>query len=567
MAVHPPASDHLRLDGVSHSYGDRRVLTDLTLVVDPAQRVGLIGENGAGKSTLLRILSRVETPDAGAVSGPASTGLLRQELPFAPTERLDDVLESALAPVRAAERALEGAARGLSGAGAAPDADERYAAALERAERLDVWSAEARRDAVLRGLGLHGVPRTRRLEEISGGQRSRLALAALLLERPRALLLDEPTNHLDAAATVFLLDALREWSGPVVFASHDRAFLDEAATDVVDIDPQLTGGLRRHGGGFSDYLVEKEAERTRWQRRFDEEQEEQARLAESVAVTSRRVAPNRGPRDNERMGYGKRANRVAHQLSRRVRNARGRLDELEQSRAEAPPARLSFAGIPHGAHPLPEDGGALVRLDRVHVSGRLGSAERPVSVAIGARTRLLVTGVNGAGKSTLLGLLAGAAAGARSGSDADSDVLAGSGAAAPNLAGGTVQHRRGVRVGLLAQDVRFAHPEHPAGAIYRTAVGEAVAERVPLSRLGLLAAADLDRPVAALSVGQQRRLALALIIARPPHLFLLDEPTNHLSLALAVELEEAFGEYPGAVVVASHDRWLRRRWQGGVLAL
>lgn len=125
--------------------------------------------------------------------------------------------------------------------------------------------------------------------------------------------------------------------------------------------------------------------------------------------------------------------------------------------------------------------------------------------------------------------------------------------------------RKGLRVGLLRQDVRFADTEQTPREIYRRSVGERRSEMTPIGELGLVPPAQLDRPVGSLSVGQQRRLALAVVIASPPHLFLLDEPSNHLSLSLAVELEEALQSYPGAVVVASHDRWLRRRWSGRVL--
>jgi macrolide transport system ATP-binding/permease protein len=124
-----------------------------------------------------------------------------------------------------------------------------------------------------------------------------------------------------------------------------------------------------------------------------------------------------------------------------------------------------------------------------------------------------------------------------------------------------------LRVGLLEQDVRFADPAASPRAIYERTLGERRSDALPLSGLGLIAPRDLDRPVGALSLGQQRRLALALLIAKPPHVFLLDEPTNHLSLSLATELEDALGGYPGAVIVASHDRWLRRRWHGERLEL
>jgi macrolide transport system ATP-binding/permease protein len=122
-------------------------------------------------------------------------------------------------------------------------------------------------------------------------------------------------------------------------------------------------------------------------------------------------------------------------------------------------------------------------------------------------------------------------------------------------------------VQLLEQDVRFADPDASPRRLYERVLGERRAEQVPLASLGLIAPRDEFRPLGALSVGQQRRLALALVIARPPHLFLLDEPTNHLSLGLATDLEQALGTYPGAVVIASHDRWLRRRWAGERLEL
>jgi macrolide transport system ATP-binding/permease protein len=546
------SSTHLRADGISHGYGDRRVLTDVCLVADARERIGIIGENGAGKSTLLRVLAGVEAPDAGTVVRPASIGLLQQELPFRPSQTLDDVLEHALRAVRHAESQLGLAAEALAETALAKpalaerdDADPaevRYAAALAHAEAIDVWGADSRRDTALAGLGLAGIDRSRRISEVSGGQRSRLALAALLLAQPEALLLDEPTNHLDDSATDYLRAQLVEWPGVVVFASHDRAFLDEVATSVIDLDPRADDTARRFGGTFSDYLEAKSAERMRWDDRYAAEQQEIARLHDQVAVTSRQIAHDRPKRDNEKMGYDATAERVQGQISRRVRSARSRLDQLEVAQVARPPAPLTFAGIPHGTNPLPADSGVLVELDEVGAVGRL----EPVSLSIEPRSRILVTGPNGAGKSTLLAVLAGHAVPGRSGRE---------------------RRRKALRVGLLTQDVDLDDPAGTPRTLYERAVGERTAERLPLASLGLLAARDLDRPAGELSVGQQRRLALAFIVARPPQLLLLDEPTNHLSLALAGELEAAFGEYPGAIVVASHDRWLRRRWDGEVLRL
>jgi len=542
---------------------------DVSLTVAPGQRLGLIGENGVGKSTLLRLIAGVEEADSGEIGRPARTGMLWQEVPFAGSATLNDVLEAALADVRAIERELTDAASGLADAadgrrtpgpggpdatGAALDAAKRYDGALAAAERADVWGAEARRDEILDGLGLGGIALERRLDEVSGGQRSRAALAALLLQRPDALLLDEPTNHLDDDAAAYLERQLFAWPGPVILASHDRAFLDAVATGLFDLDPSalpMSGEGRgtgiRFGGSYTEYLAAKADERARWERRFADEQHELKALKHAADVTSRSIAFRGKPRDNDKYTKSYKGNRLDRQISRRISNAEGRRAELERTQLRKPPAVLSFAGIPAGFAALGGDSGrggrgdtrepdVLIQATDARIDGRLDVAR----FSIGPGSRILVTGDNGAGKSTLLSALAGTLA----------------------LGGGTVTRRKGLRVALLEQDVRFADPDACPRRIYELAVGQRRAEATPLGSLGLIAPRDIDRPIGSLSIGQQRRLALALIVARPPHVFLLDEPTNHLSLSLATELEDSLGSYPGAVIVASHDRWLRRRWQG-----
>ncbi|MGT2426249.1 ABC-F family ATP-binding cassette domain-containing protein [Amnibacterium kyonggiense] len=563
------SSAQLRVDGVSRVFGDprardrdgvppgaggpglRRVLTDVSLVVAPDARVGLIGENGAGKSTLLRIVAGLDEPDAGTVSAPARTGLLRQELPYPPEATVGRVLDDALAAsaraVAAVEDASAAVARGERGA------DRALADALEDAEATDAWSAGARRGEVVSGLGLDAVDADRALGSLSGGQRSRVAMAALLLDRPTALLLDEPTNHLDDDAVAFLERTLAAWAGPVLFASHDRAFLDAVATRVVDLDPAprafadvIAGddagggyGLRSSRGGYSAHLAERRAERARWERRFAEEQEELHALRHEVAVTARQTN-RKDTYQGQRAGLTKHySDKDAKVTSRLVRNARVRLETLEREQVRKPPPELRFGGLAAPAA-APADG-PLALLTRAAVAGRLA----PTTLAVDPGAKLLVTGRNGAGKSTLLLLLDGRL----------------------EPTGGTVQRAPRLRSALLAQDVVVADPAQTPRDAYRAALGERRAEAVPLSGLGLVAGRDLDRPVGALSVGQQRRLALAIAIADPPDLLLLDEPTNHLSLALAEELEEALGSHPGAVVLASHDRWLHRRWSDPVLAL
>ncbi|MEV6105961.1 ATP-binding cassette domain-containing protein [Streptomyces sp. NPDC051940] len=520
--------------------GDRKVLDGVSLTASPGHRIGLIGENGAGKSTLLRVLAGVDEPDAGSVSRPADLGFLHQELPYEAASTLATVLDEALREAREDLAQLDRLAQQLA---LVPESEpahagllDAYGARLEQAQHRESWDADRRATLVLDGLGLGALGHDRTLGSLSGGQRGRLALAALLLRRPSALLLDEPTNHLDDSAAGFLEEQLRGLPGTVVVASHDRAFLDAVCTDLIDLDPAVDGPVR-YGGNYSAYLTEKNAERARWERRYAEEQQELEALRQTAGVTAHRVAPDRGPRDNEKMGYGHRAGRVQNQISRRVRDATRRLTELERTRVAEPPRPLRFAA-PDLAAGAPE--GALVSLRGVRVPGRLSVDGLEVAEA----DRLLVTGGNGAGKSTLLAVLAGQLA-----------------------AGGEIRVRRGLTVGLLTQDTAFDRTDRTARETYEVSLGARRAEKVPLGSLGLLHDADLDKPVGHLSVGQRRRLALALLVARPPQLLLLDEPTNHLSPRLCDELEAALGTGPGAIVVASHDRWLRRRWQGRELPL
>ncbi|MFI0140932.1 ABC-F family ATP-binding cassette domain-containing protein [Streptomyces luteogriseus] len=525
------------------SLGGRRVLDGVCLTASPGHRIGLIGENGVGKSTLLRLLAGVDEPDAGSVTRPAGLDFLHQEMPFDAGATIAAVLDDALREAREDLAELERLSEELA---RVPEDDpghqellDVYGRRLEQAQDHRSWDADRRAALVLDGLGLGAFGHDRTLGSLSGGQRGRLALAALLVRRPPALLLDEPTNHLDDSAATFLEEQLRGLCGAVVLASHDRAFLDAVCTDLVDLDPAVDGPVR-YGGNYSAYLGEKRAERERWERRYAEERQELAELRHSAGVTARRVAPDRGPRDNEKMGYGHRAGRVQSQISRRVRNASRRLEELERTRVAEPPRPLRFA--PGDLVARAEEGdGSLVSLRDVRVAGRLALD----GLEVAAGDRLLVTGANGAGKSTLLAVLAGRLP-----------------------AEGEVYRRPGLTVGLLAQDTGFERLDRTVRDTYEMSVGPERAEMVPIGSLGLMHEADLAKPVGHLSVGQRRRLALALLVARPPHLLLLDEPTNHLSPRLCDELEEALGTAgPGAIVVAGHDRWLRRGWRGRELRL
>ncbi|MCL3859493.1 ABC-F family ATP-binding cassette domain-containing protein [Actinotalea sp. K2] len=565
-----PDLAHLRVEGLSVSFADRRVLTDVSFVVPGGTCTGLIGENGSGKSTLLRAAAGLVLPDAGAVTavapdgGPARVGLLHQVPPFSASATVGAALELAVAPVRAAERAVSTTADALGRTPDDPSAARAFERALADAEHLGVWTIDTRVEEMLAGLGLADLPRDRSTGTLSGGERSRLALAWLLLNAPDVLLLDEPTNHLDDDAAAHLREVLTRWRGPVLLASHDRAFLDESVTSLVDLDPAarphaVTGplvgdgegagiGVTRFSGAYTDYLLARLDARDRWDRQYRDEQAELGRLHAAVRDHHQVGHPGRAPRTEGRAAKKFYADRNATVVSRRVNDARSRLEDLHERQVRRPPRDLVLRGLTPDGPPrrARTAAGPVLAATGVEVAGRLATT----SITLGAREKWLVTGANGSGKSTLLSVLAG-------------DLRPTS---------GSVDHPRGLRIGLLSQDGDLPDPagrgpDRTAGEAYADLVGTARADEVPLATFGLIGGRDESRPVTVLSVGQQRRLALAALLADPPDVLLLDEPTNHLSLLLVTQLEAAIPDYPGTVVVASHDRWLRRAWAGRRLDL
>jgi macrolide transport system ATP-binding/permease protein len=525
--VHSPQSALVARD-VVRRYGDRPVLDGVDLVANPGHPLGLVGENGAGKSTLLRVVAGLERPDAGSLAVPADLGYLAQEPAFVEGATVADVLTRALAPLHDAVRRLEDLAGRLED----PLAQEEYAATLQWAEHRDAWDADRRSQAATAHLGLAELSPTQPVASLSGGQRMRLALAALLTRRPACVLLDEPTNHLDDAAMSFLEGILVDLPGVVVVASHDRTFLENVCSTIVDLDPSQAAvhGGARFSGGYSSYLHAKREARRRWEEAFAAHQEELGRLRRSTSRSAHVIGHSRAPRDSDKFIHYKQGQNVDRAVGRRVKDAQRRIEVLERDPVPKPPRPLTFrAPLTAGAP------GVRVFGREVRVPGRLYVSA--VDVRPGAH--LLLTGANGSGKSTLLHAIAG--------------VL--------DVHGHLEVSAR--RIGHLPQEVVFGRPDRSVRQVYDETTGAPV----PLIDLGLVHPRDLDRPVGALSVGQQRRVALAILVARRPDLLLLDEPTNHISLALAEELEDAVQHATDSVIVASHDRWLRRRWAGPVLPM
>ncbi|MEU4209088.1 ribosomal protection-like ABC-F family protein [Streptomyces sp. NPDC026206] len=520
----------LSLREVTVSRGDRLLLDRVSLSVRAGERIGVVGENGAGKSTLLKLLAGADRPDDGAVVASADGGIgyLAQTPGLPPDATVGQAIDASLAALRTMEARLRELETGLAGAGTG--ALDEYGELLTAFEDRGGYEADARVDKALHGLGVGHLGRDWRLGSLSGGEQARLGLACTVAAAPEVMLLDEPTNHLDGTALTWLEDILRAHRGTVVAITHDRVFLERVATAVVEVDADRRT-LVRYGGGYAGFLAERTAARRRWEQAYERWCAETEALAGAAETTARVVAPGRAIKDGNKMAYDRDKGRVQSSVSTRVRNARERLRRLHEDPVPRPPEPLRFTARPAAG----ATEGALVALDGVRVADRL-TVE---ALQVRAGERLLVHGPNGAGKSTLLRLMAGVA----------------------QPEAGTVR-RRG-RIGYLAQEIPVSRPgERLLDAFRRGLPGTDEEQRALLLSYGLFHDRDLHVPVGSLSAGQRRRLALGRLLARPADLLLLDEPANHLALALVEQLEQALAEWPGAVVVVSHDRALHRRFTG-----
>jgi ATP-binding cassette, subfamily F, member 3 len=507
---------------LTKSYGGTQVLTGVSLALEPGEKVALVGRNGVGKTTLLRILAGLETPDSGSrtLAGAATVGYLAQDPTVDESRTLWDEAAAPFAELAAAERRLADLETQL----AAPEVhgdDARLSGALEEYGRLRdqfetrggfTYEAEVRR--VLSGLEFREEQFSQPLASMSGGQRSRAALARLLLSAPDLILLDEPTNHLDLDGQEWLEAFLTQYAGAVVLVSHDRFLLDAVTTRTLELED---GRLEEYPGNYSYYAVERVERHARAQEAFERQQEE----IEGLKAYIRRY--HAGQKSRQAKSREKRLSKIQPVAAPRThRTASIRLDAPRRN----PQVVLRLRGV----------------------TKRFGEVEvlQGVNLEVRRGEKIGLIGPNGAGKTTLLRLIA----------------------RLDEPTAGHVDVAPGMRIGYFAQ-----HSEETLD-LNQTVLDEVLGAR-PVSPaqvrtfLGrfLFSGDDVHKKVAKLSGGERRRVVLAKLVLDRPDVLLLDEPTTHLDLTTLEVLEAALRGFPGAMLFVSHDRYLLDRLAERLLLL
>ena len=531
----------LQIQRLRKDYGAATILFDITCIINDGEHVGLIGPNGAGKSTLLRCIIGQEQPDAGVVTlAPGATiGYLAQAFEQLLGQTVGAAADAAQAGLVAAEAATQQAAAALADPSDLDAALAAYDPALAIFEALGGYERMGRASAVLDGLGLGALAADTPVATLSGGQKTRLGLATLLLREPTLLLLDEPTNHLDVEALEWLEGFVQGSPHAALIVSHDRAFLDRTVSRVLYLDP-ATRTLKSYTGGYSDFSAARASEHERQTELYQRQQEYIAEVQGDIARLKGQAAGSEnastpvGDRDAKFILSQKGgAKKVAAKAKARERKLERYLDSEE--RVERPRQnwglKLDFGEPPAG-------GRAVVSVEELSFSYPIPNSQAPTAVLQGVSLevwhgeRVALVGPNGAGKSTLLKLIAG---------ELDPTV-------------GRVRLGANVRAGVLAQEHETLDPTS-------TLLDTVLRER-PMSQTEarnflhffLFSGDSVFRPVGACSFGERSRLQLARLVLRGCNLLLLDEPLNHLDIEGREHFEAALDAFAGAVIVVSHDR-------------
>ena len=482
------------------------LLQGLSFEIQEGERVAILGRNGCGKTTLFKILTGEMDYDDGEVfvNPNKKTGLISQIPRFPAGYTVEDVLRSAYAGVTAAKRKMEELERIMEG-GATAEQLREYDALVNRFQSGGGYEMDVQIDKICNGLGITAQQRVQEFDSLSGGEKTRVNLGRLLLEKTDILLLDEPTNHLDLRSVEWLEGYIRTFKGTVLVISHDRYFIDQVAQRVIEI---VDGHAEFYSGNYSFYMDEKQA---RFDLQMKQYEQEQAKLKQ-LGYTVERM---KGWGINNRTLY-RRAMSIQHRMER--------IRKTEKPKTEK---------TMHASFGEKDFSGDIVfKMKNVEKSFGGRSLFSDVELTVEGGERIALLGDNGTGKTTFIKCLLG-----------DEDF------------NGKIQFGPTVKAGYLPQIIHFSHPER---TLYDTMLYEKnCSPQVARDRLGqfLFSGEDVFKTVGTLSGGEQSRLRLCMLMDEKINLLILDEPTNHLDIASREWVEAAIEEFEGVLLFVSHDRY------------
>jgi ATP-binding cassette subfamily F protein 3 len=500
----------IRLRGITKRYDDHVIVRNIFLTLSAGDRLGLIGKNGSGKTTLLKLILGQEEPSEGSIEIDSGTriGYFSQFSELNGEMSVAQVLEGVFANIHAIEAELAQIGAALEAQPQPQPAEmdrllQRQTELFAAMEQHDGWNYPNRIDTVLSRLGFSQTHRTCPIQQLSGGWRNRAALAKILLEAPDVLLMDEPTNYLDIDGLAWLEGWLSKYRGALIIVSHDRSFIDNVATRIVEVENHT---LQEYPGDFSAYVRLKRQRLKTLERQY--EHEEELLIYEDEAIANRREA----------------AKNPSEALRRRLANVK--------KKVEPKPVDTIVTSI-YNRLQVSENLLAVERLSKAYGEQVLF---RDLSFEVHRGDRIVIVGPNGCGKTTLLRVLVGM-------EEVDAGAFV-QGKSTPFCYYNQIFDELDLKDSV-------SHAVNVFGLGY-------LAPRKQVNRLlGLLqfSEMDLNQAIGTLSGGQRARVALAKCLLSGAPLLILDEPTNHLDMTSTQVMERALYNFPGAVIVASHDRF------------
>ena len=528
----------LSIHHISKTYGIQPILQDISFSLSNTERIGLIGPNGCGKTTLMRILAGFEQPDSGIVTSTRPhlrVGYLAQGMDLEPGQTLQSTL--GLASVSPAE--LEAEITSVASALAANPNDSHIQNQYDSLI-LQFSNSTSSTAAILGPLGLADFPLATPVNHLSGGQKTRLMLARVLMNEPHLLLLDEPTNHLDIEMLEWLEDWLNRFQGAALIVSHDRAFLDNTVTSILELEP-ATHHVKSYPGNYADYLEQKLTEREKQAQAYQDQQDEIAQLR-SAAMHIRGLTKMKkgGKADGgDKFAKGFFGNRATRNVAGRAKHIEARIEKiLTEERIDKPKhnwqMKLDFGAPAHQSK--------TVLITEKLAVGYDVPLLADLNLSIRAGQRIALTGPNGTGKTTLIRTIAGKL---------------------PPLAG-SLKLGVTVRLGYMTQEQELLNPELNALQTVQSITPFNETEARNFLHYFLFKGDDALRPTGALSYGERARLQLGLLVSQGCTFLLLDEPINHLDIPSRARFEDALASFKGTILAVVHDRYFIERFASDV---